>query len=139
MHLTGRVNGGSVRADATVDGRSPCDRNATETGGATPRVAHRVRGPLVERVERIVASTLLDPWLSLRALAEYSGLSRRMLWTHVHDPVAPIPHFRVGEAGGKILVRRSEFDAWMERWRERPAIIYDRAVTMLSRQAPRGR
>ncbi len=70
------------------------------------RVA-QVRGMLAERV---VVSTPLDPFLSLRALASYSGLSTRKLRDCLADPLHPLPHYRVG---GKILVRRSEFDAWM--------------------------
>jgi excisionase family DNA binding protein len=56
----------------------------------------------------------LDPYLTLRALASYSGLSRRTLQRHLADLTEPIPHFKLG---GKILVRRSEFDRWMERHR----------------------
>ncbi len=67
----------------------------------------------VEQV--IVAQIPLDPYLGLRALAAYSGLSlptlKRLL---VADD--PIPHFKPAK---KILVRRSEFDAWMQRRRAR--------------------
>jgi excisionase family DNA binding protein len=62
-----------------------------------------------------VFSTPLDPFLSLRALASYSGLSVRKLREHLADPPHPLPHYRVG---GKILVRRSEFDAWMGQYRQ---------------------
>ena len=55
-----------------------------------------------------------DPYLTLGALASYSGLSRRTLQRHLADPTDPIPHFK---PDGKILVRRSEFDRWMERRR----------------------
>ena len=62
--------------------------------------------------ERIVISTTLDPYMSLKALAEYSGLSRRTLQQHINDdPSRALPCYRV--RGGKILVRRSEFDSWM--------------------------
>jgi Helix-turn-helix domain len=70
-----------------------------------------VRGVLAERV---VISTALDPFLSLVALSEYSGLSVRKLRDHLSDPVHPLPHYRVG---GKVLVRRSEFDAWLAGYR----------------------
>lgn len=72
----------------------------------------QVRGVLAERV---VVSTSLDPFLSLRALASYSCLSVRKLRECLSDPVHPLPHYRVG---GKILVRRSEFDAWLARYRQ---------------------
>ena len=72
----------------------------------------QVRGVIAERV---VVSTPLDPFLSLRALATYSGMSVRTLRGHLEDPHYPLPCYRVG---GKILVRRSEFDTWMARHRQ---------------------
>ena len=71
----------------------------------------QVRGVLAERV---IVSTPLDPFLSLRALAGYSDLSIRKLRDLLDDPVRPLPHYRIG---GKILVRRSEFDAWVVHFR----------------------
>ncbi len=79
----------------------------------------QVRGILAERV---VVSTQLDPFLSLKALAAYSGLSVRKLRDCLDDPVHPLPCYRVG---GKILVRRSEFDGWVSRYRQ----VGDRDVT----------
>jgi hypothetical protein len=67
----------------------------------------QVRGVVAERV---IVSTRLDPFLSLRALATYSGLGVRTLRTYLSDIAHPLPCYRVG---GKILVRRSEFDTWM--------------------------
>ncbi len=55
-----------------------------------------------------------DPYLSLQALAAYSGLSVRTLRKALTDPLHPLPHYR---PGGKILVRQSEFDRWMARFR----------------------
>jgi helix-turn-helix protein len=57
---------------------------------------------------------LADPFLDLRALAEYSNLSIRTLARHLGDHARPLPHYKVR---GKILVRRSEFDAWMQGFR----------------------
>jgi hypothetical protein len=74
------------------------------------RVA-QVRGVFAERV---IVSTALDPFLSLRALAGYSGLSVRKLRDFLEQPQHPLPCYRVC---GKILVRRSEFDAWMAAYR----------------------
>ena len=59
-------------------------------------------------------STTLDPYLSLRALSSYCGLSVRKLRDHLQDPANPLPHYQVG---GKIVVRRSEFDAWIAAFR----------------------
>ena len=53
-------------------------------------------------------------YLSLRALAGYSGLSVRTLRSRLVDGTHPLPHYRVG---GKILVRRSDFDRWVEQFR----------------------
>ena len=73
-----------------------------------------VRGVLAERV---VISTPADPFLDLRALADYSSLSVRKLRDYLAAPLHPLPSYRVG---GKVLVRRGDFDAWIERYRARP-------------------
>jgi len=85
---------------------TPKRRNARRAS-LSGRPAAQVRGVLAEQV---VVSTALDPFLSLRALASYAGLSVRTLRDHLDHPAHPLPHYRVG---GKILVRRSEFDAWI--------------------------
>lgn len=76
----------------------------------------QVRGVLAERV---IVSTPLDPFLSLRALAGYTGLSVRKLRQHLDDLTHPLPSYRVG---GKIVVRRSEFDGWVARYRHQGAV-----------------
>jgi len=58
---------------------------------------------------------LLDPFLTLRALVAYSGIGRRKLSAYLTDAEHPLPHYRVG---GKIVVRRSEFDAWIAHYRQ---------------------
>jgi hypothetical protein len=70
--------------------------------------AGQIRGILAERVE---ISTALDPFLPLRALAAYSGLSVRMLRTLLTQD---LPHYKIGT---KVLVRRGEYDAWAARYR----------------------
>lgn len=72
----------------------------------------QVRGVLATRV---IVSTELDPFLPLRALAAYSGLGVRTLRAYLSDLTHPLPCYRVG---GKILVRRSEFDTWIGRHRQ---------------------
>src|SRR5919106_871325 len=65
-----------------------------------------VRGRSMRDMEDIV------PCLSLRALADYAGLSVKTLRKHFDaDPDDALPCYRVG--GGKILVRRSEYDLWI--------------------------
>ncbi len=97
------------------------------------RIVGNPRGSVpVHPVASVAVRVDLDPYLSLEALASgtrerrdpftrqvtaeyvqgYSGLSRRTLQTLVNDDTDPLPSYRVG---GKLLVRRSEFDAWMAR------------------------
>lgn len=78
---------------------------------ASGNTVGQVRGILADRV---VVSTALDPFLSLRALASYACVSIRKLREHLDDPTHPLPHYRIG---GKIVVRRSEFDAWIAAYR----------------------
>ena len=56
----------------------------------------------------------LDPYLPLRALSRYSGLGVRTLRAYLVRPSHPLPHYRMA---GKILVKRSEFDRWMQEYR----------------------
>jgi lambda repressor-like predicted transcriptional regulator len=83
----------------------------------------QVRGVLAERV---VVSTPLDPFVSLRALATYSGLSVRTLRAYLTDPSHPLPCYRIG---GKIVVRRSEYDTWAARYRQVGQQDVDRIVS----------
>lgn len=59
-----------------------------------------------------------DHYMSLKALARYSGLSVRTLRAHIADATHPLPCYRPsGGVAGKLLVRRSEFDRWIARYR----------------------
>ena len=65
-----------------------------------------------------------DCYMGLSALAEYSGLSAKQLRGYINDPTNPLPAFQTdgGETGrGKLLVRRSEYDAWAEQNLRRPS------------------
>jgi predicted DNA-binding transcriptional regulator AlpA len=62
----------------------------------------------------IAVTVPLDPYLSLKALAGYSGLSLRTLRNRLKDSTHPLPYHRIG---GKIVVRRSDYDAWAARYR----------------------
>jgi excisionase family DNA binding protein len=59
-------------------------------------------------------------WLSLRELTEYASVSERTLRQWLHRSTDALPAVRVD---GQILVRKSEFDAWLERHRIRPDSI----------------
>jgi hypothetical protein len=65
-------------------------------------------------VEQIIVSVPLDPYLSLKALAAYGGLSVRKLRDYLRHPSHRLPHYRVERM---ILIRRSEFDAWIAAYR----------------------
>jgi hypothetical protein len=69
-------------------------------------------------------------YLPLRALAAYSGLSIRSLRSHLANRVHPLLHYRIG---GKIVVRRSEYDAWVARFRANVAPTVDRVVESVMR------
>jgi Helix-turn-helix domain len=56
----------------------------------------------------------LEGYLPLTRLAQYSGLSVRTLRGYLADRVRPLPYFKVG---GKILVARADFDAWVGQFR----------------------
>lgn len=91
------------------------------------------RGPGV-LAERVVVTMPFDPFLSLRTLAAYSGLSVRKLRQHLEDSAHPMPCYRVG---GKILVRRSEFDAWIAVYRQRGRADVNRIVGEVLRDVQR--
>jgi hypothetical protein len=88
----------------------------------------RIASPVIERVE---ARVILDPYLSLAGLAGYCGLSVRNLRAHLADVMHPLPCYRVG---GKILVRRSEFDVWIAAYRQRGRADVARLVDEMVRE-----
>jgi excisionase family DNA binding protein len=53
-------------------------------------------------------------WLGLRQVTRYANVSERTLRSWIHSPVDALPAVRVA---GKILIRRSELDGWLERHR----------------------
>jgi hypothetical protein len=82
----------------------------------------QVRGILADQV---VVSSLWDPYFSLKALASYSNLSIRRLRALLEDPRHPLPCFRIG---GKILVKRSDYDAWAVHYRRAGRADVDQVV-----------
>jgi excisionase family DNA binding protein len=55
-------------------------------------------------------------WFDITELTQYASVSDRTLRSWIHSPVDPLPAVQVGS---KILVRRLEFDAWLEQHRVR--------------------
>jgi hypothetical protein len=63
-------------------------------------------------IERVTVTVPLDPFMSLKALSAYSSLSVRKLRQLIdRDPADALPAYRVDD---RVLVRRSEFDEWMQ-------------------------
>jgi excisionase family DNA binding protein len=69
---------------------------------------------------KVAASTAVRPfvdddaYLTPTQVSTYSGISRRNLDRFMRRPLQPLPFYRVGR---NVLIRRSEFDAWMRRFR----------------------
>lgn len=61
-------------------------------------------------------------WLGLRQVTQYAAVSERTVRAWIHASVDALPAVRVG---GKLLVRRSELDAWLGRHRVRPLDAID--------------
>jgi Helix-turn-helix domain len=66
-----------------------------------------------------------DPYLPLRDLSGYSGLGVRTLRGYLVHASHPLPHYRMA---GKILVKRSEFDRWMQEYRREVPSCVDAIV-----------
>ena len=56
-------------------------------------------------------------WLGLRDLTYYANVSERTIRSWIRSPVHPLPAVKVS---GKVLVRKSDFDAFLQRHRVRP-------------------
>jgi hypothetical protein len=56
-------------------------------------------------------------WLGFRGLMEYADVSERTLREWIYSPVDPLPASKVS---GKVLVRKSDFDAYLQRYRIKP-------------------
>jgi excisionase family DNA binding protein len=69
------------------------------------------------------AVILKDQYFDLRGLRAYSALSVSTLRDHIKWNGLPAYEVR-----GKILVRKSEFDAWVSRHRVKKSVDIDRIV-----------
>jgi excisionase family DNA binding protein len=77
-------------------------------------------------------------WLGLRQLSRYADVSERTLRAWIHSPVDPLPAVRVR---GKMLVRRGDLDAWLEKHRANmlETVDLDRIVQDVLKGVDRGR
>ena len=57
-------------------------------------------------------------WMDLKTIQTYACASERLIREWIHRPVDPLPASQPG--GGKILVKRSHLDAWLEAHPYRP-------------------
>lgn len=58
-----------------------------------------------------------DHYLDLREIGKRLSTSGRTIRAWIHDPVHPLPAYRVG---GKLLFRWSEVQAWVRQHRVQP-------------------
>lgn len=93
----------------------------------------------MQTIEAVNINMDVDPYFSLLGLVRYSSMSRRALQDLVNDTSDPIPSYRVG---AKLFVRKSEFDHWMARHRNRKPLEAARLAAAdaaaLLRARPRG-
>ncbi|HTV56262.1 MAG TPA: helix-turn-helix domain-containing protein [Terriglobia bacterium] len=77
-------------------------------------------------------------WLGLRQLTEYADISERTIRSWIYSPTDPLPAAKVC---GKVLVRKSDFDLYLERHRVRPlnAIDLDAIVSGVLKGVTGGR
>lgn len=96
-------------------------RSSSDASGRAGRLGEDERSH-INSGQAVGVTGEADPFLPLRALAAYAGLSVRTLRHYLElPPDRALPCYRVG---GKILVRRSEFDTWVAQYRScgRPAL-----------------
>jgi lambda repressor-like predicted transcriptional regulator len=84
----------------------------------------------MRRVPALEASaspaSLDDRYFPLRELSTYAGLSVRTLRNCLKHLSYPLPCYRIG---GKVLVRKSDYDAWAARFRAAPSSRVDAIVS----------
>lgn len=56
-----------------------------------------------------------DYYLKIKILSQYSGISERKLRELIHHPIYPLPSYKVE---GNILIKKSEFDQWIQRFKQ---------------------
>ena len=89
-------------------------------------MARPIRGAIAEHV---VVATRVDPYLTLRAATEYTGLSKSVLLRATRwAPDRALPCYRVGN---RVLLRRSELDAWLSSYREHGSPVVRKALARL--------
>jgi len=70
-------------------------------------------------------------YLSVTEAADYLRVSDRLMRGLLIDPVKPLPHFRIGNAGRLIRIRKTDIDVWVENFRPTSEINIDEIVAEL--------
>lgn len=69
-------------------------------------------------IESVGPCCIWDPLMDIQGLAAYSTFSVRFLQDLLNDGRDPIPSYRVGT---RVVIRKSEFDAWLSHRRNMKA------------------
>jgi hypothetical protein len=72
-------------------------------------------------------------WMDLRSITEYADVSVRTVGDWIRNSIDPLPASRVNR---KLLIRRSDFDAYLERHRVSSDSLVDEIIEGLD--IPRG-
>lgn len=67
-------------------------------------------------------------YLSVTEAADYLRVSDRLMRGLLIDPVNPLPHFRIGNAGRLIRIRKSDVDQWIESFKSTTDVNIDKIV-----------
>jgi hypothetical protein len=78
--------------------------------GATPRLGRQV--VVTGFVDRYTVPAPAPEYLTLRALAQLTGLHVKVLRGYLTRSTDPLPCYRIG--GKTILIKRSDWDVWLE-------------------------
>ncbi|MFI5342040.1 MAG: helix-turn-helix domain-containing protein [Candidatus Methylomirabilales bacterium] len=116
-------------------GRQGHPGNGRGAGGAERQILGNPPGTQpIHILGSVDVQVPLDPYMDLKALSQYSSISVRKLRDLLKEPLRPLPCYRVD---GKILVRRSDFDRWMEAYRYTPDLtkLVDEVVAEFRRPA----
>ena len=70
-----------------------------------------------------------DCYFDLRDLAQYSSISVRTLRDYLGDATDPLPSYCIKK---KILVKKSEFDAWITKYRVRHTPLHSVVADVLA-------
>jgi excisionase family DNA binding protein len=89
------------------------------TGRCAEALGGSAAGPWIwnAHMKRVTGERIGTEWFGLRQVAQYAAVSERTVRGWIHASVDALPAVRVR---GKILVRRSELDAWLGRHKVQP-------------------